>query len=273
MINKMINLKQYIENSSILEALISENKVVSFKDANGRQQKFGQCIILGGGPGIGKGFIRANYLDTDYKIFNVDTLKKLYNKMTKAGIINDKVYDLKNRDDVSALHNIIKDKKWKFKERDRMLNASHIVNKNRLPNICFDITAKDPIAFKEIFEQIAGLGYEITFVWVIGNLEVAIYNNSKRSRSISNDILINSHNEVNKFIPELLSNKYPDISNKIDRAFICLSAGIGRDLSDKWSGSPVIEVPKKDNKFDYDSIKSEIEEFMLEKQPKRQYKK
>ena len=103
----------------------------------------------------------------------------------------------------------------------------------------------------------------------MGNLEVAIYNNSKRSRSISNDILINSHNEVNKFIPELLSNKYPDISEKIDRAFICLSAGIGRYLSDKWSGSPVIEVPKKDNKFDYDSVKKDIETFISEKQPEK----
>lgn len=269
----MINLKQYIENSSILEALINEDKVVSFRDANGRQKKFGQCIILGGGPGIGKGFIRANYLDIDYKIFNVDSLKKLYNKMVKAGIIDDKVYDLKNRKDVSALHDIIKDKGWKSKERDRMLNASHIVSKDRLPNICFDITAKDAKAFKEIFEQIGELGYEITFVWVVGNLEVAIDNNNKRGRSVSNDILIDSHNEVNKFIPELLSNKHTDISNKIDRAFICLSAGMGRDLSDKWSGSPVIEVTKKDNKFDYDFIKTEIEEFMSEKQPEKTSKK
>ena len=223
----MINLRQYIENSSIIEELINENKVVSFRDANGHQKKFGQCIILGGGPGIGKGFIRSNYLDTDYKIFNVDTLKKLYNKMVKYGVINDKEYDLKNRKDVSDLHNIIKSKGWKYKERDRMLNPSHIVSKDRLPNICFDITAKDADAFKEIFQQIAGLGYEITFVWVIGNLEVAIANNSKRGRSVSNDILINSHNEVNKFIPDLLFNKYPDISEKLVRFFIFLSVVLG----------------------------------------------
>lgn len=265
----MIDLKQYIENSSILEALIEENKVVSFKDANGRTKKFNQCIILGGGPGIGKGFIRANYLDTDYKIFNVDDYKKLYNKMVKAGIIDDREYDLGDNKDTAKLHYIIKSKEWKSKDRNKMLNPKNIANKDRLPNICFDVTAKDIKTFEEIFEQIDGLGYEITFVWVIGNLEVAVVNNSKRARKVPADILTDTHNLVNKLIPEILSNKYPDVSEKIDRAFICLSAGIGRKLADKWSGSPVIEVPKKDNKFDYESIQSDIEKFISEKQPEK----
>lgn len=265
----MIDLRQYIENSSILEALIEENKVVSFKDANGRQKKFGQCIILGGGPGIGKGFIRSNYLDTDYKVFNVDDYKELYNKMVKAGVVNDKEYDLGDNKETSELHEIIKHKKWKSKDRDKMLNNANIVSKDRLPNICFDVTAKNTKTFEEIFKQIDGLGYEITFVWVVGNLEVALYNNSKRKRQVSHEVLTDTHDKVNKFIPEILSNQYPDISEKIDRAFICLSAGIGRKLADKWSGSPVIEVPKKDNKFDYDSVKKDIETFISEKQPEK----
>lgn len=265
----MINLKQYIVNSTLLEALIEENKVVSFKDANGRPKKFGQCIILGGGPGIGKGFIRSNYLDTDYKIFNVDDYKELYNKMVKAGVTDDREYDLGDNKDTAKLHGIIKGKGWKSKDRNKMLNPSHIVSKDRLPNICFDVTAKDIKTFEEIFEQIDGLGYEITFVWVIGNLEVAVVNNSKRARKVPGNILTDTHNLVNKLIPEILSNKYPDISEKIDRAFICLSAGMGRKLADKWSGSPVIEVPKKDNKFDYDSVKKDIETFISEKQPEK----
>lgn len=265
----MINLRQYIVINFVIESLINENKIISFKDINGRPKKFGQCIILGGGPGIGKGFIRANYLDTDYKIFNVDGYKELYNKMVKAGLIDDKEYNLVNNKETSELHGIIKDKGWKSKDRNKMLNPSHIVSKDRLPNICFDITAKNVKAFKDIFKQIDGLGYEITFVWVVGNLEVAIYNNSKRKRQVPKDRLIKSHNQINEFIPELLSNNYPDISEKIDRAFICLSAGIGRKLSDQWSGSPVIEVPKKDNKFDYDSVKKDIETFISEKQPEK----
>lgn len=224
---------------------------------------------MGGGPGIGKGFIRANYLDIDYNIFNVDNYKILYNKMIKAGIIDDREYDLGDNKDTAKLHGIIKSKDWKSKDRNKMLNSSHIVNKDRLPNICFDVTAKDPETFEEIFEQIDGLGYEITFVWVIGNLEVALVNNNKRARKVPYKILTDTHNQVNKFIPEILSNKYPDISEKIDRVFICLSAGMDRKLSDEWSGSPVIEVKKKDNKFDYNSVKKDIETFISEKQPEK----
>lgn len=259
----MINLSNYILMS------IDEARVVPFRDVNGRIKKFGQCIILGGGPGIGKGFIRKNYLDTDYKVFNVDDLKDLYIDMVKAGIYKDKEYDLKNPKDVSALHGIIAKKGWKQKERERVLDKSHIANLDRLPNVCFDITAKDPKAFEEIFDQVIDLGYEVTFVWVIGNIDVARANNQKRDRTVPEELLLTAHNSVNSFIPDLLSNKYPEISEKIGRAFICLSAGNGHELSDEWSSSPVIEVKKHGNKFDYDAVKDSVRKFMSEIQPEK----
>lgn len=249
---------------------IDEAKVVSFKDKLGHKKQFNQCIILGGGPGIGKGFIRANYLDVDYKIFNVDTLKKLYVKMVDNGIIDDKKYNFKNKSDVGELHKKISDLGWKFKDREKMLNKDNVTNKDRLPNICFDITAKDPKAFEEIFDLVDGLGYEITFVWVVGNLDVAIANNEKRSRSVDSDLLRSIHAEVNDFIPKLLSNKYPEISKHIDRAFIALSAGIGRELAPRYKDVQVVELRKTDGaNFNYDEMQEEIENFMHEIQPEK----
>lgn len=253
----MVSLYDYVLN-------IKEARIVPF-GKTGSSAKFGQCIILAGGPGTGKGYIRSNYLNTDYKVFNVDDLKILYVKMKDKGIIDDKKeYDFKNSNDVSELHKQVKNRKWKEKERDRVFNN---VNKSKLPNICFDITCKEIDDLREILEYVVPLGYYVTLVWVVGNVDVAAENNKKRSRTIPENILRNTHDSVNIFLPELLSNKYKEESKYIDAAYIALSAGNGRVLGDEWKNSPILPVKKNGDDFDYSSVKDKIEKFKSEKQP------
>lgn len=252
----MISLVEYIKD-------IEEARIVPF-GKTGNSEKFAQCVILAGGPGTGKGYIRSNYLNTDYKVFNVDNLKQLYVGMVNKGVIDDKKYDFKNADDVSELHYKISSKKWKEKERDRVFNN---VNKSKLPNVCFDITCKKPNDLKEILEYTIPLGYKVTLVWVIGNVDVASENNKKRSRSIDDALLRNIHKDVNRFLPELLSNKYLELSKHIDAAYIALSAGNGRELSDEWKDTPILPVKKSGDKFEYGSVKDKVEKFQSEEQP------
>lgn len=253
----MISLSDYILN-------IKEARIVPF-GKTGSSAKFGQCIILAGGPGIGKGYIRSNYLNTDYKVFNVDDLKILYIKMKDKGIIDDKKeYDFKNPNDVATLHKNVKDRQWKDKERDRVFNN---VNKSKLPNICFDITCKDIDDLREVFKYVVPLGYYVTLVWVVGNVDVASDNNKKRSRTVPEKLLRETHNRVNKFLPELLSNQYKEESKYIDAAYIALSAGSGHVLGDEWKNSPILPIKKNDDDFDYSSVKDKVEKFQSEKQP------
>lgn len=253
----MISLTQYLIN-------LEEARIVP-TGKSGSAAKFGQCIILAGGPGTGKGFIRQNYINADYKVFNVDDLKGLYTKMKDRGIIDDeKEYDFKKPEDVALLHKKVKDRNWKEKERQRVFNNA---DKDRLPNVCFDVTCKEIDDLREILEYTVPLGYYITLVWVVGNVEVAAQNNKKRSRTVPETVLRGTHAAVNKFIPELLSNKYKDESSCIDAAFIALSAGAGRVLSDEWKGSPILPVKKTGDGFDYSSVKDKVEKFQSEEQP------
>ena len=253
----MISLSQYIIG-------LEEARIVPF-GKTGSSARFGQCVILAGGPGTGKGFIRQNYLNTDYKTFNVDDLKGLYVKMKEKGVIDDEdEYDFKKPEDVAKLHAKVKEKGWKEKERDRVFSGS---DKNKLPNICFDITCKEIGDLKDILQYTVPLGYYVTLVWVVGNVDVAAENNKKRSRTVPESLLRKTHNAVNKFIPELLSNKYKEESKHINAAYVALSAGNGRVLSDEWKDTPILPVKKNGDEFDYGSVKDKVEKFQKEEQP------
>lgn len=253
----MISLSEYVLN-------LQEARVVPF-GKTGKSERFGQCVVLAGGPGIGKGYIAKNYLNADFKTFNVDGLKSLYKKLAENGKIDDtKDYDFSNPADVTELHKKVKDKKWKEKERDNLFNN---VDKSKLPNICFDITCKKAADLEEIVKYVEPLGYYVTLVWVIGNVEVASANNKSRKRTIPDEKLRVIHKDVNKFLPDLLSNKYSELSKHIDAAFIALSAGSGRVLSDEWKNTPILPVKKSGDTFDYGSVKDKVEKFQSEEQP------
>ena len=253
----MISLGDYVLS-------LKEARIVPF-GKTGKSERFGQCVILAGGPGTGKGYISRNYLNGDFKTFNVDDLKTLYKKLAESGKIDDTTdYDFSNPSDVAELHQKVKDKKWKEKERDNFFNNA---DKNKLPNICFDVTCKKPADLEEIIKYVAPLGYYVTLVWVIGNVEVASANNKARQRTIPDEKLRSIHKDVNKFLPELLSNKHKELSGHIDAAFVALSAGQKRVLSDEWKNTPVLPVKKSGGKFDYGSVKDKVEKFQSEEQP------
>lgn len=261
----MLSLNDYIKEQ--LEYNINEVRSINF----GPKEKFGQCIILAGSGGSGKGFIRQNKLLTDYKIFNVDSHKELYIAMQKLGIITDdgREYNLDDSDDMNDLHIKLKGKDWKHRERNQF-TADKSVNTDKLPNICFDMVCSKEEDLKEVLDMVKPLGYKVTLVWVICNLQVALANNQKRARHVDDKILVDAYNAVTKFIPDLLSEKYPKLSGQISRAYIALSAGNGRDLDTKYSKNDIIYLEKDgedDTNFHYERYKEQVDKFLNEIQP------
>lgn len=238
---------------SILEylQLIQERRVIGF---GGAGSSYGECIILAGGPGSGKGFIR-NKIDADYKIYDVDDLKSKYEKMLKKGKLKDELkdFDYSNPNDVTELHMRVRDHGWKEKQIDMLFKNKYNPNKEAnsskiLPNILFDRVSGKIEDITEIAIRAKTLGYNVTVVWVLCNLEVAKVNNKVRYRNVGeNEVLIPNHKAAYKTLTDLLNNKYLEFNDYIDNVWIGYSAGFGRKLDDEYEKSPVLKIKKDEN--------------------------
>lgn len=249
---------------------INENSVVGF----GRKTPaYGECIILAGGSGSGKGFIKDR-IDADFKTFDVDELKVRYEQMLKQGKLKDELkdFDYSKPEDVTELHMKVKEHGWKDKQinlifRNRYNDNKEANNSKILPNLLFDRVSGKIEDITEIALRAKTLGYNVTLVWVLCNQEVAKVNNQVRYRRVGEDILIDAHKGAYKTLTDLLNNKYPDFNAFIDAAWIGYSAGFGRELSGKYKNSPIIRIRKdEDDKFIFNQEEM-VDNFLKEKQP------
>lgn len=250
---------------------INENTVIGFKR---KTPTYGECIILAGGPGSGKGFIK-NIIDADFKTYDVDELKQKYIKMLNQGKLNDELkdFDFKNPEDVTELHMRVMDHGWKEKQinlifRNKYNTEKEANNSKLLPNILFDRVSGKIEDITEIATRAKTLGYNITVVWVLCNLEVAKINNKVRERYVDEEkVLIPNHKAAYSTLTDLFNNKYPNFNDYIDNAWLGYSAGFGRKLDGKYEKSPTIKV-KKDNEGNWVFNQEEmVDSFLKEKQP------
>lgn len=250
---------------------ILENTVIGFKK---KTPTYGECIILAGGGGSGKGYIK-NIIDADFKTYDVDDLKKKYIKLLNQGKLNDELkdFDFKNPEDVTDLHLRVKEHGWKDKQIDLIFRNKWNPNKEAnnskiLPNLLFDRVSGKIEDITEIATRAKTLGYNVTVVWVLCNLEVAKVNNRIRERYIDEKtVLIPAHKDCYKTMTDLFNNKYPHFNDYIDNAWLGYSAGYGRIQGGKYKNSPTIKI-KKDNEgkwiFDQENM---VDSFLSEKQP------
>lgn len=168
--------------------------------------KFGNIVILAGGAGSGKGFVLERLLGIEGKVFDVDALKTLA-QSTPAIIdavkkefgvdISKDTFSLKDPANTFKLHTILQDRlKLVDKHKEAIYQSILLAPKDRLPNLIFDVTLKDIRKFYEIIESAKLFGYDksdIHIVWVINDVEVAVAQNAKRSRTVPEDILMMTH--------------------------------------------------------------------------------
>lgn len=249
-----------------LKEYILERLQINFGSA---KSEYGQCIILAGGPGSGKGYIERNHILANYKIMNVDDLKKKYIKLQKKGLIDDEYqYDLTKPEDTFALHAKVKQHGWKNKERKHFWASQNSkVNKESLANILFDMVAGDPEDVLEIIAMAKPIGYKITLIWICANMQSAIEGNAKRDRKVPLSVLEKGHKEAYETINAILDNKYPEITDGIDYMWIALSAGPGRVFTKEYEKDQTIKIKKDSNgNFNYDR-KDFVEKFLSQQMP------
>jgi hypothetical protein len=166
--------------------------------------KFGTVIILAGGAGSGKGFIKDKLIGVEGYNFDVDALKslsmrtpKLIEKIKNEFGVDPSKLDLKKPDDVAKLHDIIGTALNLDDKRKQILFTSIMTAApDRKPNLIFDVTLKDLRKLQNITHQVKNLGYDnekIHIVWVINDIEIAKKQNVDRPRQVPVEILVNTH--------------------------------------------------------------------------------
>lgn len=262
-----INIKQH-KMKSLLDFIL-ERQSITFNGTGAYTDNYGQCIILAGGPGSGKGFIQNKIL-CNYKVYDVDELKKMYIKLAERGKISDEYkYDLTKPEDVSKLHMAVKSRGWKGKIRDAMWaerskKDSH--SSGLHPNILFDMVSGDKSDIEEIVSMALPIGYNVTVIWVLCNKDTAAIGNKIRDRRVHDKVIDDGHNAAYKTMTQLFNNKWDDLTPLINNAWIGFSAGYGRKLEGEFADNPVIRVKKgTEEKFNFDN--GLIDKFLKQQMP------
>lgn len=263
----MLNFKEFsslyqlepIVEETIREQYVEEQydvlleKLITF---GGRAYpKFGNVVIMAGGAGSGKGFVKEKLVGLEGFTFDVDELKKLASRTPR---IIKKVKDelgvdleqlgtqLRDPDKVSQLHEIIGDVLDLDDRRLRALYTSILsADPERKPNIIFDVTLKDLRKLEKLTRQASVLGYDkknIHIVWVVNDIEVALDQNASRDRVVRADILINTHRGAASTMADIINmGKSLDTYMDGDIVFAFNKVKVDSDLKKSGRGGDYIK--------------------------------
>src|SRR5210317_1172817 len=219
----------------ITEDILNE-KLITY----GNRKPYGQIVFMAGGAGSGKGFAIKNFVDSaSFKIRDVDEMKKQLQILNRLGKIdirgilkkygrNIKLKDLdlirkiesdgyklqnlnlKNPDHVYALHTLVKAMGIKDALLANLLKGKD--NPEVLPNILFDITAKDVTDITTVLPLLKRAGYKsdnIHLTWVLTSYVTAMVNNKNRARMVPEDILLKTHEGAANTVWGLVTKALP----------------------------------------------------------------
>jgi len=231
---------------SVNEEQIDE-KLITFSN----RAPYGQIVFMAGGAGSGKGFAIGNFIDSaGFKVRDVDEMKNAVAKLDQLGKfsvddwmkkygdklpedqkahveefvvgrglnIEDVAADLKNPNNVASLHYIVDAMGLKDKWLINMLKGKE--NKETLPNLLFDITAKKVKSITSVIKPLVDAGYDannIHLIWVLTNYHLAVAQNKSRSRVVPDDILLQTHEGAAKTIWSILTGGLPKgLNGRVD---------------------------------------------------------
>lgn len=177
--------------------------------------KFNQAVILAGGAGSGKGFILSNLLQIEGKVFDTDKLKEfaiasliVCEKVRQEFGVDLKDLKLSNPKDVGKLHKIVTDVGLHRKHLDTTMKSVFFAEKNKKPNLIFDVTLKDIRKLDDLTSVLIDNGYEkenIHVVWVMNKFDVAVEQNKNRPRVVSDETMLTTHEGAALTFAKILS--------------------------------------------------------------------
>ena len=233
-----MNLKNIIE-SNIYGSMLNE---VAILFGGKKETQFNQVVILAGGAGSGKGFIKDNLVGIQGKTFDVDALKKAAmdsNLLFREKKIKDMNLDLGNAADVKLLHAMVVELGLERKLKSTVFKSILATDPRRKPNMIFDVTLKNVSKLKTITDAVKELGYDkenIHVVWVLTEIDVAIRQNMERERKVPVDILMDTHRGVATVMKGIFSGII-QARNYMDGKFVIVPNVKNVDNDVKFSGN------------------------------------
>jgi hypothetical protein len=179
-----------------------------------KNKKSGQVIFLAGGGGSGKSFAQEKFIDVDsYKAFDVDALKSRLIKIAQKTGKNPELanLDLRKPEDVFKLHTYVTDNKLADKQFLTFLNQAK--KAKDLPNLLFDVTLKNIRKIKDKMLPLLSIGYkpqDAHLIWVLTGYEIAVLQNSERSRVVPADIMFQTHAGAAVSMSNIFEGNIPD---------------------------------------------------------------
>ena len=217
--------------------------------------KNGWCVIVCGGPGIGKSSAINNLINIDAKHLDVDEVKTMWLKTTEFddGILRtsngkeysmgeyniEEPYDLSNPKFTSFVHEVTKP--LAKARKNAFINAAGNYDEKNLPNVIFDITGDDITKFMDIINTCKPLGYKVAIVLVAGEVSQAIEQNEIRARKVKKDLLLSKHRDVLYTIMKFFESSLID---NVDECYIIVQFRV--DIS---STEGKLKYIKKDNVY------------------------
>ena len=241
-----------LHQDNVNEEQIDE-KLITFSN----RAPYGQIVFMAGGAASGKGFAISNFIDSaGFKVRDVDEMKTALAKLNELGKFSvDKWYEkfgnnlseknkahieefvigkglsisdianpqhelggLKNPNNVMSLHLIVDAMGLKDKWLINMLKGKS--NKETLPNLLFDITAKKVKSITSVIKPLVDAGYDannIHLIWVLTNYHLSVKQNKKRDRVVPDDVLLLTHEGAAKTIWSILTGGLPKgLNGRID---------------------------------------------------------
>ena len=219
---KVKELMRFAESVNEDEQL--DEKLITFSN----RAPYGQVVFMAGGAGSGKGFAISNFIDSaGFKVRDVDEMKKQVGKLeqhvekyviNKGLSISDIAGDLRNPNNVASLHFIVDAMGIKEKWLINMLSGKN--NPETLPNLIFDITAKNIKSITKTIPALISQGYKpqnIHLIWVLTNYHIAVKQNKSRARIVPDDIMLLSHEGAAKTIWSIVNGALPrGLNGRID---------------------------------------------------------
>jgi len=222
--------------------------------------KYGQIVFLSGGAGSGKGFASSTFMESEkFKVRDVDEWKKAFLKISELKNKYPEIrgLNLKNAKDVFELHKFVKKLGIKDKTLDLLLND---VRADRLPNIVFDITAKDLDDITDVLPVLQQAGYDaknIHLAWILTDFKVSYAANLTRERVVPADIFLDTHRGASKTMQGILNRG--SLPKGMDGRFIVVLNNRENTVffkaGEKYKGKTVPETARGVKDFYYIEVK------------------
>lgn len=252
-----MNIKQRIKTIISNIRSLTERSSITFN--NETYPRDGWAVFTAGGPGSGKSFTIKNQFMIEGKVLDSDVVKVLYIHLLQK-LLNDPdvsneeknkllepfeghVPNLKNPHDMDNLHKYTSWKKHFFtKVFDSFLKSSG----KSLQNVIIDTTGNNLSEIVLNANLLKEMGYKVSMVWVITNINLAKIRNKTRDRTVPDDYLEYVHNKLLNSIPESIR---AGLLDRLDELWIVLgSDNKSNNFKEKFANS-VFKLEKGEGTF------------------------